>query len=101
MTGRMQTRLDRATFSTSRLLDFCSQKELIAQTGHQPYVWPLVVIKELVDTQDIASKDTSVLLNWLSLWRFDFVASAAKANSLLANCSVRECSCGGGRSGRR
>jgi len=28
--------------------------------------------------QDIASKDTSVLLNWLSLWRFDFVASAAK-----------------------
>ena len=26
-------RLERTTFSTSRLLDFCSRKELIAQTG--------------------------------------------------------------------
>ncbi len=34
-------------------------------------------------TQDIAFKDTFVLLNWLSLWRFDFVASAAKVNGLL------------------
>ncbi len=41
--------LDRATFSTSRLLDFCSRKELVAQTGHQPEAWPLVIIKELVD----------------------------------------------------
>ena len=41
--------LDRTTFTTSRLLDFCSRKELIAQTGHRPEVWPLVVLKELVD----------------------------------------------------
>ena len=41
--------LERATFRTSRLLDFCSEKELIAQTGHRPEAWPLVVFKELVD----------------------------------------------------
>lgn len=42
-------RLERATLRTSRLLDFCSEKELIAQTGHRPEAWPLVVVKELVD----------------------------------------------------
>jgi len=42
-------RLKRQTFRTSRLLDFASEKELIAQTGHQPAQWPLVVIKELLD----------------------------------------------------
>ena len=41
--------LARTTFKTSRLLDFCSEKELIAQTGHRPTQWPLVVLKELVD----------------------------------------------------
>jgi hypothetical protein len=42
-------RLTRATFRTSRLLDFCSEKELIAQTGHEPKHWPLVALKELMD----------------------------------------------------
>jgi len=41
--------LERVTFRTSRLLDFCSRKELIAQTGHSEEQWPLVVQKELVD----------------------------------------------------
>ena len=41
--------LQRATFSTSRLLDFCSEKELTNLTGHPPVEWPLVVVKELVD----------------------------------------------------
>jgi DNA topoisomerase VI subunit B len=41
--------LQRTTFQTSRLLDFCSRKELIAQTGHQPEDWPLVILKELID----------------------------------------------------
>ena len=37
MTGTSAaTKLHRTTFRTSRLLDFASQKELIAQTGHQP-----------------------------------------------------------------
>jgi DNA topoisomerase VI subunit B len=41
--------LERITFKTSRLLDFCSEKELVAQTGHQKADWPLVVLKELID----------------------------------------------------
>jgi DNA topoisomerase VI subunit B len=47
--GWSNGRLDRATFETSRLLDFCSEKELVAQTGHQKADWPLVLVKELVD----------------------------------------------------
>lgn len=42
-------KLDRTTFTTSRLLDFCSEKELVAQTGHRPQQWSLVVAKELID----------------------------------------------------
>lgn len=42
-------RLNRETFRTSRLMEFCSQKELVSQTGHQVDEWPLVVLKELID----------------------------------------------------
>ena len=59
----MKTRpatLERATFRTSRLLDFCSRKELIAQTGHQPDAWPLVVLKELVDNSLDACEEAGV-----------------------------------------
>jgi DNA topoisomerase VI subunit B len=36
-------------FKTSRLAEFCSEKELVNQTGHDADDWPLVVLKELVD----------------------------------------------------
>jgi hypothetical protein len=39
----------RETFRTSRLLEFCSIKELTAQTGHDPIDWPLCIAKELLD----------------------------------------------------
>jgi len=41
--------LQRETFRTSRLLDFCSEKELTAQAGHERKDWPLVALKELLD----------------------------------------------------
>ena len=41
--------LNRTTFETSRLLDFCSEKELTAQIGHDTDDWALVVLKELID----------------------------------------------------
>jgi DNA topoisomerase VI subunit B len=41
--------LQRETFQTSRLLDFCSERELIKQIGHDADQWPLVILKELVD----------------------------------------------------
>ena len=37
------------TFTTSRLLDFATKRELTAQIGHQPSMWPQVAAKELVD----------------------------------------------------
>ena len=41
-------KLNRATLATSRLMDFCSEKELTAQTGHARTDWPLVILKELM-----------------------------------------------------
>jgi hypothetical protein len=47
---------ERITFKTSRLLDFCSQRELIKQIGHGVEKWPLVVLKELTDNAIDAAK---------------------------------------------
>jgi DNA topoisomerase VI subunit B len=55
--------LARATFKTSRLLDFCSEKELVAQTGHRPAQWPLVVLKELVDNALDACEEAGIAPN--------------------------------------
>src|SRR3954468_21038286 len=44
-----RAQLQRQTFTTSRLLEFCSLKELELQTGHTADQWPLVVAKELGD----------------------------------------------------
>jgi hypothetical protein len=50
----------RTTFSTSRLLEFTSRKELVAQTGHEPDDWPLGIIKELVDNGLDACEEAGV-----------------------------------------
>ena len=52
--------LQRATFRTSRLLDFANQKELIAQTGHAVETWPLVILKELVDNAIDACEEAGI-----------------------------------------
>lgn len=54
------SQLDRITFHTSRMLDFCSEKELTAQTGHGPNDWPLVVLKELMDNALDACEEARV-----------------------------------------
>jgi hypothetical protein len=46
---RTDIRLERVTFTTSRLAEFCTEKELVKQTGHAVEQWPLVVLKELLD----------------------------------------------------
>ena len=53
-------RLERSTFRTSRLLDFASEKELTAQTGHPPAEWPLVIVKELVDNALDACEEAGI-----------------------------------------
>ena len=48
-TTKKQASLSRLTFKTSRQIEFCSRKELAAQTGHSESQWPLVILKELMD----------------------------------------------------
>lgn len=52
--------LGRTTFRTSRLLDFWSRKELIAQTGLREEQWPLVTLKELADDALDACEDVGI-----------------------------------------
>ena len=51
--------LTRATFKTSRLLEFCSLKELVKQIGHSADYWPLVILKELVDNAIDAAEEAN------------------------------------------
>lgn len=53
-------RLQRTTFKTSREMDFFSEKELVAQTGHARGEWPLVVVKELCDNALDACEEADV-----------------------------------------
>jgi hypothetical protein len=52
--------LARATFRASRLLDFCSPRELIKQIGHGVDKWPLVVLKELTDNAIDAAEEAGI-----------------------------------------
>lgn len=53
-------RVTRTAFRTSRLLDFLSKKELVAQIGHAATDWPLVVLKELIDNALDACEEARV-----------------------------------------
>jgi DNA topoisomerase VI subunit B len=44
----MKKKLDRSTLKTSRRLDYCSEKSLAMETGHDREEWPLVIAKELI-----------------------------------------------------
>ena len=45
----MTDTFERKTFSTSRLAEFATENELTKQVGHGAELWPLVVVKELID----------------------------------------------------
>jgi hypothetical protein len=53
-------RLKRETFETSRLLDFCSERELTKQIGHDADYWPLVILKELTDNAIDAAEEAEI-----------------------------------------
>jgi hypothetical protein len=53
-------KIERVAFTTSRLMEFCTEKELVAQTGHEARKWPLVIVKELVDNAIDACEETEV-----------------------------------------
>jgi hypothetical protein len=56
----VQRPVERSTFRTSRFLDFASEKELTAQTGHPSKEWPLVIVKELIDNALDACEEAGV-----------------------------------------
>ena len=57
---RSASKLQRMAFTTSRLAEFCGEKELTAQTGHAPEEWPLVVAKELIDNALDACEEAEI-----------------------------------------
>jgi DNA topoisomerase VI subunit B len=42
-------KLTRVPFTVSRLMEFCTRRELVNQTGHDVSDWPQVMLKELAD----------------------------------------------------
>jgi DNA topoisomerase VI subunit B len=53
-------KLTRVPFHVSRLMEFCTSRELINQTGHDVWQWPLVVLKELTDNGLDACEEAGV-----------------------------------------
>ena len=56
----MTTALTRTAFSTSRTLEYFSERELVAQTGHTREWWPEMTVKEFI--RDIRLKRAAQLL---------------------------------------
>ena len=58
--AKPEPKLTRVAFAVSRLMEFCSERELQNQTGHSIYDWPLVVAKELLDNALDACEEAEV-----------------------------------------
>ena len=58
--AKAEPKLTRVAFKVSRLMEFCSERELQNQTGHSFYDWPLVVGKELFDNALDACEEAEV-----------------------------------------
>jgi hypothetical protein len=57
---KSEPKLTRVAFKVSRLMEFCSERELQNQTGHSLYEWPLVVGKEVMDNALDAAEEAEV-----------------------------------------
>jgi hypothetical protein len=53
-------KLTRVAFRVSRLMEFCTRRELQNQTGHAVLDWPLVVLKELMDNALDACEEAEI-----------------------------------------
>jgi hypothetical protein len=51
----------REVFETSRRLEFCTEKELVAQTGYDRSLWPAYAVHELFDNALDACEDKGIL----------------------------------------
>jgi hypothetical protein len=50
----------REVFTTSRLAEFCTQRELEKQTGHSAKDWPVYIVKELIDNALDAAEEAGL-----------------------------------------
>src|SRR6476659_5962653 len=57
---KSEPKLSRVAFRVSRLMEFCTRRELQNQTGHGVYEWPLVVLKELMDNALDACEEAEI-----------------------------------------
>jgi hypothetical protein len=57
---RAPPKLVRTTFTTSREMDFFTEKELVTQTGHDVCEWPLVFGKEVIDNALDAAEEADI-----------------------------------------
>jgi hypothetical protein len=74
----------RTTFSTSRLLEFASVRELVAQTGTSPDDWPLMLVRELIDNAlDAAEEGRRAIGLYVSADRGGGVASVICRGSVV------------------
>jgi Histidine kinase-, DNA gyrase B-, and HSP90-like ATPase len=55
-----EPKLTRVAFRVSRLMEFCSKRELQNQTGHSINEWPEVVCKELLDNSIDAAEEAEI-----------------------------------------
>ena len=55
-----QPKLTSVPFTVSRLMEFCTRRELVNQTGHDVFEWPLVVQKELIDNALDACEEAEI-----------------------------------------
>jgi hypothetical protein len=54
-------KIERVAFTTSRLMEFCTERELIAlRPATNPIKWPRVVVKELVDNSIDACEEAEI-----------------------------------------
>jgi hypothetical protein len=56
-------RLKRVPFTVSRLMEFCTRRELVNQTGHDIPEWLLVILKELIDNGIDAAEESGIAPN--------------------------------------
>jgi DNA topoisomerase VI subunit B len=61
--AKSEPKLTRVAFAVSRLMEFCTRRELETQTGHSVYDWPLVTAKELIDNSIDACEEAEVAPN--------------------------------------
>ena len=58
--AKAEPKLTRVAFRVSRLMEFCTKRELQNQTGHSIDQWPLVIFKELMDNSLDACEDAEI-----------------------------------------